>query len=195
METRAQTYPAPRRASSRRKWFGLLLCAAGCLLLLNLWNAESESQPEPKVRETAASALNPIVEKAKRQLVGQMADKGIRVLISDEFRSAEEQDKLYEQGRTASGSVVTNARGGESYHNYGLAIDFALLDQAGNALWDLEYDGNGNGVSDWMEVVDAAKELGFEWGGDWANPDYPHLQMTFGLSIRGLQRGKQPPVE
>ena len=33
----------------------------------------------------------------------------------------------------------------------------------------MKYDGNGNSVADWTEVVQLAKELGFEWGGDWAN--------------------------
>jgi peptidoglycan L-alanyl-D-glutamate endopeptidase CwlK len=89
---------------------------------------------------------------------------------------------------------VTNAQGGESYHNYGLAIDFALRTPEGDVVWDMERDDNGNGQADWMEVVELAKELGFTWGGDWANfPDYPHLQMDFGLSINDLKRGKRPP--
>lgn len=55
----------------------------------------------------------------------------------------------------------------------------------------MEYDGNDNGKSDWMEVVSIAKDLGFEWGGDWSGfKDYPHLQMTFGLSLRELQQVK-----
>ncbi len=57
----------------------------------------------------------------------------------------------------------------------------------------MEYDGNNNGKSDWMEVVEIAKDLGFSWGGDFTRfKDYPHLQMDFGLSIRDLQRGKRP---
>lgn len=60
----------------------------------------------------------------------------------------------------------------------------------------MERDDNGNGKADWMEVVDLAKDMGFTWGGDWTDfPDYPHLQMDFGLSIRDLKRGKRPPAE
>lgn len=89
---------------------------------------------------------------------------------------------------------MTNAKAGESLHNYGLAIDFALRLKDGSVIWDMEYDGNGNGKTDWMEVVEIAKDLGFQWGGDWANfPDYPHLQIDFGLSIRDLKRGKLLP--
>ena len=87
------------------------------------------------------------------------------------------------------GDIVTNAKAGESLHNYGLAIDFALRLKDGSVIWDMEYDGNGNGKADWMEVVEIAKDLGFQWGGDWANfPDYPHLQIDFGLTIRDLKR-------
>ena len=60
-------------------------------------------------------------------------------------------------------------------------------------IWDIEYDGNGNGQSDWFEVAEIAKELGFQWGGDWRSfKDYPHLQMDFGLTINDLQEGKRP---
>lgn len=100
---------------------------------------------------------------------------------------------LYDKGRETEGPIVTHVRGGGSYHNYGLAIDFALKTSRGKVIWDLEYDGNKNGSADWLEVVDIAKRLGFSWGGDWENfKDYPHLQMDFGYSIRELQRGHRP---
>lgn len=114
-------------------------------------------------------------------------------MITDGFRSVAEQNRLYEQGRTTKGNIVTNAKGGESYHNYGLAIDFALKTSSGNVIWDWQYDGNKNGKADWAEVVSIAKSLGFEWGGDWAQfKDYPHLQMDFGLTIADLQNGERP---
>ncbi|MGR9047235.1 M15 family metallopeptidase [Halobacillus faecis] len=140
--------------------------------------------------------LHPTVEKRKDQLVEEVKRAGINIVITEGHRSVERQDKLYEQGRSSDGQVVTHARGGESYHNYGLAIDFALEHEDGRIIWDTEYDGNGNGKSDWLEIAEAAKGLGFEWGGDWENfKDYPHLQMDFGLSIRELKRGKRPKVD
>ncbi|UJL46946.1 M15 family metallopeptidase [Virgibacillus sp. NKC19-16] len=137
--------------------------------------------------------LHPIVEEKKNELLDQAAAIDIDVVITDETRSIERQNELYEQGRSTSGNIVTNARGGESYHNYGLAIDYALVDDNGDIIWDIHYDGNDNGDADWFEVAGLAKELGFEWGGDWENfRDYPHLQMDFGLSINQLQRGMRP---
>lgn len=144
----------------------------------------------------APTQLHPVVAEKANQLVALSRGEGIDVLITDDFRSAKAQDALYRQGRGTDGPIVTTARGGESYHNYGLAVDFALLSPEGKALWDLEYDGNGNGQSDWMEVVAIAKRLGFTWGGDWKNfKDNPHLQMDFGYSIRELQGGWRPSDE
>jgi len=140
--------------------------------------------------------LHPIVEENKNIFINRTAEQNIQVIITEETRSFERQDALYEQGRTAEGNIVTYAQGGESYHNYGLAIDYALMDENGDITWNIEYDGNGNGEPDWFEAADIAKELGFEWGGDWQHfKDYPHLQMTFGLSINQLQRGFRPTNE
>lgn len=137
--------------------------------------------------------LHPVVRERSSQLIQQAADSGIVIVITDDFRSAEDQDRLYEQGRTAAGNIVTNARGGESFHNFGLAIDFAIKTPSENIIWDRQYDGNQNGKPDWDEVVILAKALGFEWGGDWAQfKDYPHLQMNFGLTLADLQNGKRP---
>ncbi|WP_272945308.1 M15 family metallopeptidase [Paenibacillus gorillae] len=153
---------------------------------------ESETAPAGEIPK-----LHPIVAAKKDELVAQTAKIGITILITDGMRTSEEQDRLYEQGRSKSGPIVTNVRGGESYHNYGLAIDFALRTVEDNSVvWDMEYDGNGNGKADWMEVVAIAKKLGFTWGGDWKNfRDYPHLQMDFGYSIADLKRGKRPPAK
>ncbi|MBM7650254.1 peptidoglycan L-alanyl-D-glutamate endopeptidase CwlK [Bacillus ectoiniformans] len=138
--------------------------------------------------------LHPEVIEKKDALVSKAAEKGIPIVITDGFRSFSEQNELYEQGRSAEGNIVTHVEGGESYHNYGLAIDFAIQLDNGQVIWDMEHDGNKNGQSDWMEVVDLAKDLGFTWGGDWMGfKDYPHLQMDFGLSIRELKNGKRPP--
>ncbi|QVY63563.1 M15 family metallopeptidase [Cytobacillus gottheilii] len=148
----------------------------------------------PKEDVPLPDGLHPTVALKRDELVSLAADKGIQVVITADFRSYEEQNRLYEQGRSTAGNIVTNAKGGESYHNYGLAIDFALMTIDGQVVWDMEYDGNGNGTPDWDEVVSIAKDLGFSWGGDWRNfKDYPHFQMNFGLSISELQRGKRPP--
>ncbi|KGP73416.1 M15 family metallopeptidase [Pontibacillus yanchengensis] len=152
-----------------------------------------EDEEEVKEDVPLPTKLHPKVESAKEKLKQLAQEKGIDIVITDGIRSKKEQNELYAQGRSDKGDIVTHARGGESYHNYGLAIDYALKLDNGEVVWDIERDGNGNGKADWMEVAHIAKDLGFEWGGDWPSfKDYPHLQMDFGLSIRELRRGERP---
>lgn len=109
------------------------------------------------------------------------------------LRTFAEQDALYAQGRTKKGSKVTNARGGQSYHNYGLAIDIVLLvdkDKNGtfeSASWETKIDFDGDGKEDWQEIVAIFKRYGWEWGGDWKFLDTPHFQKTLGKSIAQLK--------
>nr|WP_204543800.1 M15 family metallopeptidase [Peribacillus deserti] len=150
------------------------------------------SSPEHNAKSMPVE-LHPVVSEKKDELISESAKYGITIVITDGFRSIEEQNKLYEKGRSGSGSIVTNVRGGESFHNFGLAFDYALKNKSGQVIWDTGYDGNENGRSDWFEVAEIAKDIGFEWGGDWEKfKDFPHLQMTFGLSINDLNRGERP---
>jgi len=105
------------------------------------------------------------------------------------LRTFAEQDALYLQK-----PKITNAKGGQSYHNYGLAIDIVLLIDKDNngsyetASWDTKNDFDGDQKSDWQEIVSIFKRYGWEWGGSWATfPDMPHFQKTFGYSIVQLQ--------
>lgn len=109
------------------------------------------------------------------------------------LRTFQEQDELYAQGRTKAGKIVTNARGGQSYHNYGLAFDIVLLKDTNadgkfeTASWETNVDFDGDGKADWLEAVVIAKHYGYEWGGDWSGfKDRPHFQQTFGRSTKSL---------
>jgi peptidoglycan L-alanyl-D-glutamate endopeptidase CwlK len=179
-----------KRKKKKKKWKGwlILLLLAGAAFLL-LYQLEFKYWDR-----TMPIGMHPEVAEKRDRVVEEAARKGIPIMITDDFRSASEQDELYAKGRTKPGNIVTHAEGGESYHNYGLAFDFALENKAGEAVWDLERDGNKNGESDWMEVVAIAKNLGFEWGGEIFGDfkDYPHFQMDFGLSIYELQIGRRP---
>lgn len=105
------------------------------------------------------------------------------------LRTFAEQDALFAQGRTVPGKKVTNAKGGQSYHNYGLAYDIVLLkDMDGNgtfetASWETNVDFDGDGIADWKEVVTIAKRYGYDWGGSWKFTDMPHFEKTHGYSV------------
>lgn len=143
----------------------------------------------PKIRDE----VKWLIEKAE---LGLPPDLAIRVVQG--FRTFAEQDILYSLGRTkvnpdgktASkplGNIVTNARGGYSYHNYGLSIDFAILEDKDNnstydeLSWDIKRDKDKDGTADWLEVVNMFESSGYIWGGKWSSiKDYPHLQKIFG---------------
>ena len=139
----------------------------------------------PKLRDEAILLYDEII----LVLTGMAACR-----FSYTLRTFAEQDALYAQGRTKPGVIVTKAKGGQSYHNYGLAIDIVLLvDKDGNgtfetASWDTKSDFDGDKKSDWQEVVAIFKRYGWEWGGDWRFVDAPHFQKTFGKSIMELQQ-------
>jgi peptidoglycan L-alanyl-D-glutamate endopeptidase CwlK len=101
------------------------------------------------------------------------------------LRTIEEQNTLYAQGRTKlfdnKGNrlgIVTKAKGGQSIHNYGLALDIVLIVNNG-ASWDTVKDFDKDGKSDWMEVVNIFKKYGYTWGGDFKSiKDAPHFEKS-----------------
>lgn len=140
--------------------------------------------------------LHPLVRGEVQHTIEQVEanwPKTIAIRIVQGLRTFPEQDALYAQGRTAPGKIVTNSKGGQSYHNYGLAIDFAILydkDENGNfetLSWDTVKDMDRNGESDWMQVVDEFEKAGYIWGGRFHSiKDQPHFEKTFGYNWRDL---------
>jgi peptidoglycan L-alanyl-D-glutamate endopeptidase CwlK len=131
----------------------------------------------------------------------KLLGKGVRLRFAYTTRTNEEQNELFAQGRTKlfdkNGKrlgIVTKAKGGQSIHNYHLAFDIVLLlDKNGDgvfesASWDTILDFDKDGISDWMEVTNYFKSIGFVWGGDWKFKDAPHFEMTFGHTWRTLKQ-------
>ena len=126
--------------------------------------------------------LHPLVAKKAQEFLDACKVRGLNVIITSTYRSIEEQNALYAQGRTKSGNVVTNAKGGDSYHNWKVALDFAPVV---------------NGVIPWndkalfMKIGEVGEKCGFEWGGRWTTfLDLPHLQITLGYTLNDFKTGK-----
>lgn len=116
--------------------------------------------------------------------------KGVRLRFAYVYRSNAEQDALFNKR-----PKVTNAKGGQSIHNYGLAFDIVMLyDNDGNgtfeeASWSMIKDFDKDSKADWMEVTNLFKSRGWEWGGDWKSfKDAPHFQMDFGFDWKVLKQ-------
>lgn len=104
------------------------------------------------------------------------AKRNLAVRVICGTRSYAEQDALYEQGRSKPGKRVTNARGGYSNHNFGIAVDIGIFDlsKTGAAQYDSVPD---------KTYRELAKECGLPagclWGGNWQSmPDAPHYQLA-----------------
>lgn len=139
----------------------------------------------PAVRQEALTAY--------KYINNNLFGKNIRLRFAYTLRSYEEQDALYARGRTQPGKKVTNAKAGQSIHNYGLAFDIVILiDKNGDgtfeiASWNTTSDDDKDEVPDWMEAVAYLKKVGWAWGGDWKSfPDYPHFEKTFGHNWKSL---------
>src|SRR5699024_4592436 len=128
-----------------------------------------------------ANGTHKVVRESALELIKRAYKEDINVQISEGHRSNARQNQLYAQGRTTPGNIVTNARAGQSWHNYGIAVDFFLTSNDGNkALWTVN--------KDWRRAAQIGKSLGFTWGGDWDGfVDNPHLQMSAGLSLSDLR--------
>lgn len=121
--------------------------------------------------------LLPLVERKALELINLCASSGTPIKITVGYRSIEDQNELYAQGRTKKGTIITNAKGGDSFHNYRVAFDVYFINEG--------YNGN------WKQFRKIAKSLGFEWGGDWTSfPDKPHVQYTLGYTLNDFKQNK-----
>lgn len=114
-----------------------------------------------------------LIEKAEKEL-----PSNVTIRITQGLRTIKEQNELYAQGRTKSGKIVTHAKGGQSWHNYGLAFDFVLIID-GKVSWNID--------KNWKLVAKVFKDAGYVWGGDWKFKDYPHFEKTFGKTLKEMK--------
>lgn len=132
--------------------------------------SEQESPRIDDRSEAAISTLLPEVRPLARLLVIAAGKAGIVIKVIGGSRTYEEQDELYAQGRTKPGDIVTRARGGYSWHNFGMAFDIGVFESGRYVPESPLY----------REVGKIGKTLGLEWGGDWQGSlvDEPHFQFN-----------------
>lgn len=102
--------------------------------------------------------LEPELQIKARAWLEQCKHDGINPLIYCTYRDDAAQDWLYASGRTREGKILTNAKAGQSQHNFRKAFDFVLL-EAGKALWKDEEKYTAAGV--------IGEKLGLSWSGRW----------------------------
>ena len=130
--------------------------------------------------------LHPVVEQKARKFIAAAKKEGIDVLVTSTYRDNESQNALYAQGRSKPGRIVTNARAGQSWHNFRCAFDVVPIVN-GKAQW--------NDMRTFRRLGEIGKSVGLEWAGDWKSfKEYAHFQWTGGLTMAQLRAGKQIPT-
>lgn len=121
--------------------------------------------------------LHPAIRGMAQNFLDAAKARGIDLRITSGLRTFAEQQALYDQGRTKPGKIVTNAKPGQGFHNYGLAIDVIPFVN-GKPDWNTTL---------WPEISTIGKSLGFSWGGDWEHfKDFPHFEYPQNTSYRTL---------
>jgi len=127
------------------------------------------------ISEARLALVHPETSRRIHQLEDMLSFK---IGVSQGLRTWSQQDSLWQEGRNPDGSyidpihhtgVVTNAKGGESMHNFGIPVDVFPVGDDGKPDW--------NGKDEkWAEILAKAPSCGLAEGAKWRTfPDEPHL--------------------
>jgi len=126
--------------------------------------------------------LDPKVAELCHRFVDACKGQGIDIIITSTYRDDEAQAALYAQGRTAPGKIVTNAKPGQSWHNWRCAFDFAPIV---------------NGKIPWSDAAlftrcgVIAESVGLEWAGRWQRfKELAHCQFTNGRTLSQMKESQ-----
>ena len=133
-----------------------------------------------KISERNIRTLHPRAQRAAREFLTRLHDAGFTTRIISGTRTYAEQDALFRKGRFGNPPPrVTNARGGQSNHNFGIAWDIGIFKNGAYVPSSPLYD----------EVAAVGKVPGIEWGGDWTSfADPPHYQLATGSQLSILRQ-------
>ena len=140
-------------------------------------NLDYFQQPLEPWQEALVEELHPSLQAQARAMINHGQYEDINVHPDLVYRSPEDQDAEYARGRSEDGEeigpTVTDARGGQSAHQYGLAMDIRIYDDFGVSNWD--YYRN----PDWARMVEIGESYGFYPGAyfPWDDPDFPHFEI------------------
>ena len=128
--------------------------------------------------EGEITTLHPRARPFARALIEKAAGQGIIIKVTSGMRTFDEQDELFAKGRTKPGPKVTNAKGGFSNHNFGIAFVVTIF----KGSTDPENAKTPVFESPAYKAIGAlGTDLGLEWGGNWKTiVDEPHFQLRPG---------------
>jgi len=125
--------------------------------------------------------LTPEMQILCNRLIMDCKAAGMDILITSTYRDFEAQNALYAQGRVTSGARVTNAKAGESFHNYRVAFDIVPLCN-GKPVWGV----NGEDGKLWFKIGEIGSKY-LDWAGKWKTfKEFPHFQLR-GITLQQLK--------
>jgi peptidoglycan LD-endopeptidase CwlK len=141
----------------------------------------------PKLRADMLAAYNELVAKTP---------VNVHPVADQVFRSIAESNRLYQLGRNAAGevvdqsAVVSNAKGGQSWHNYGLAIDIHITRNGADVWFDTTPAAAVAAAADpdYAIIIGIMEEHGYNWGGNFPGNfrDVPHFENKMGQTLSAL---------
>lgn len=137
--------------------------------------------------------LNPRMKLLAAQLIDRAVAEGIALTVTCTLRTMAEQCDLYASGRSKPGPIVTHAKAGFGYHNFGLAIDVVPDALLALPRWGDTPDHQLFADSLWQRLGRIGQDLDLTWGGTFTSlSDRPHFQWSDGLSLAQLRQGARP---
>jgi peptidoglycan LD-endopeptidase CwlK len=133
----------------------------------------------------ALNDLAPDIRMKAQEFLRRCEVLGLDILVTCTYRDNDAQALLYASGRTIKGPILTNAKPGQSLHNYvdrsfeGLprpaseAFDIVPM-LAGKPVWDT----TGDALKLWRQVGEIGEACGLQWAGRWSGAlrEFPHFQ-------------------
>jgi len=150
--------------------------------------------PAPFNPDQSSRSLDALILPAKIRalnFINAAKEAGIELLVTCTYRCPADQSKLYAQGRSAHGPVVTDARAGDSLHQYRVAFDVVPM-RNGKPVWGTLAKQD---ADLWNQVGALGEKYSFEWAGRWKSfREMPHFQYTAGLKLVDFKAGKLPEM-
>lgn len=126
--------------------------------------------------EARLGELHPELAEKIRTMSVMLSEENIEIRVVQGLRTWDQQQALYDEGRTMPGRIVTEAQAGYSWHNFGMAADCAPFDD-GVPDWNPSHPA-------WKRMIEVGESLGLLSGSTFHScPDNPHFQLTGSLPI------------
>ncbi|WP_230370612.1 M15 family metallopeptidase [Paludibacterium denitrificans] len=120
------------------------------------------------------SRMNPVFVQTVLRVMATMKARGFAMVLLEGYRSPARQDAL-----AAQSNHVTQAKGGQSKHQYGLAVDLAPMRNGKVVISERD----AWAMQAYQALGEEAQAVGLTWGGNWSFKDFGHIEQPGSLKV------------